>query len=162
MRKFLFAESKAEREKGRGQKDQLKIRDIRNALSGVTEGTTLEKTPSYILKGFWEQEDALAKMHQGGPIKQSGKYELLAGEMVMDNLKGLDRVAYIRFASVYRDFRDIETFKDEINALLEPRQAPVVTPRDQPFLPGMEDEPKVTPPRRRRHNRKEPKPRNSK
>ena len=85
LRKFLFAESKAEREKGRGQKDQLKIRDIRNALSGVTEGTTLEKTPSYILKGFWEQEDALAKMHQGGPIKQSGKYELLAGEMVMDN-----------------------------------------------------------------------------
>ena len=39
----------------------------------------------------------------------------------MDRLRNLDRVAYIRFASVYRDFRDIESFKDEVDALLEPK-----------------------------------------
>ena len=34
------------------------------------------------------------------------------GEMVMSRLKDMDRVAYIRFASVYRDFADLETFRD--------------------------------------------------
>jgi transcriptional repressor NrdR len=43
------------------------------------------------------------------------------GELVMNKLITLDRVAYIRFASVYRDFRDIENFKDEVDALLEPK-----------------------------------------
>lgn len=40
------------------------------------------------------------------------------GELVMGKLEGVDRVAYIRFASVYRDFGDIERFKAEIDALL--------------------------------------------
>ena len=40
------------------------------------------------------------------------------GEMVMDGLKELDEVAYVRFASVYRQFRDIQTFRDELNKLL--------------------------------------------
>lgn len=41
------------------------------------------------------------------------------GELVMDGLKELDEVAYVRFASVYRQFRDIQTFRDELNKLLE-------------------------------------------
>ena len=41
------------------------------------------------------------------------------GENVMDNLKQLDEVAYIRFASVYRQFKDVETFKKELQKLLE-------------------------------------------
>lgn len=40
------------------------------------------------------------------------------GELVMDGLKNLDEVAYVRFASVYRQFRDIQTFRDELNKLL--------------------------------------------
>ncbi len=40
------------------------------------------------------------------------------GSMVMDRLKELDEVAYVRFASVYRQFRDINTFMDELNKLL--------------------------------------------
>ena len=39
------------------------------------------------------------------------------GEMVMERLAALDRVAYIRFASVYRDFQDIQSFKAEVDAL---------------------------------------------
>ena len=40
------------------------------------------------------------------------------GEMVMDRLRALDEVAYVRFASVYRQFRDINTFMDELNRLI--------------------------------------------
>jgi len=36
------------------------------------------------------------------------------GELVMKSLKKLDKVAYIRFASVYRDFKDVNDFKKEI------------------------------------------------
>ena len=41
------------------------------------------------------------------------------GEMVMNRLKTLDEVAYVRFASVYRQFRDINTFMTELNKLLK-------------------------------------------
>ena len=40
------------------------------------------------------------------------------GEMVMERLKSLDEVAYVRFASVYRQFKDINTFMDELAKLL--------------------------------------------
>ena len=40
------------------------------------------------------------------------------GEMVMDRLKDLDEVAYVRFASVYRSFKDINTFMEELTKLL--------------------------------------------
>ncbi len=43
------------------------------------------------------------------------------GEMVMEGLKELDAVAYVRFASVYREFKDINTFMDEIEILLRKR-----------------------------------------
>jgi len=42
----------------------------------------------------------------------------MVGELVMDGLKKLDEVAYVRFASVYRQFRDIQSFRDELNRLL--------------------------------------------
>jgi transcriptional repressor NrdR len=41
------------------------------------------------------------------------------GELIMQHLKGLDTVAYIRFASVYRDFKDVREFKEELEGLLE-------------------------------------------
>ena len=42
----------------------------------------------------------------------------MIGELVMDGLKDLDEVAYVRCASVYRQFRDIQSFRDELNKLL--------------------------------------------
>lgn len=42
----------------------------------------------------------------------------VVGEMVMEHLKSLDQVAYVRFASVYREFKDIHTFMDELGKLL--------------------------------------------
>lgn len=41
------------------------------------------------------------------------------GELVMEKLKDIDEVAYVRFASVYRQFKDINTFMTELNKLLE-------------------------------------------
>ena len=41
------------------------------------------------------------------------------GELVMEKLKALDEVAYVRFASVYREFKDIGTFMEEIGKLLK-------------------------------------------
>ena len=41
------------------------------------------------------------------------------GEMVMEKLKDLDSVAYVRFASVYREFKDVNTFMDELKKMLK-------------------------------------------
>lgn len=43
----------------------------------------------------------------------------IIGEMVMDKLKDLDPVAYVRFASIYREFKDVNTFMDEIKKILD-------------------------------------------
>ena len=44
------------------------------------------------------------------------------GELVMDKLKDIDEVSYVRFASVYRQFKDINTFFEELNKLLSEKQ----------------------------------------
>ena len=43
----------------------------------------------------------------------------IIGELVMNKLKNLDAVAYVRFASVYREFKDINTFMDELKKVLQ-------------------------------------------
>lgn len=87
-------------------------------------------------------------------LVEAGKSEFSSrslGELVMDRLRDLDRVAYIRFASVYRDFRDIETFKEEIEALLRPKSSRSI-PKNQ--LPLIEEEiPLKMKGRRRRRKR---------
>jgi transcriptional repressor NrdR len=58
----------------------------------------------------------------------------LIGEMVMDLLKPLDRVAYVRFASVYRNFEDISEFQDFVDDL-NARQRKEAEAREQEELP---------------------------
>ncbi len=43
----------------------------------------------------------------------------LIGEIVMDKMKKLDSVAYVRFASVYREFKDVDSFMSELKKMLE-------------------------------------------
>jgi len=92
-------------------------------------------------------------------LVESGRTEVPArviGNLVMERLRDLDRVAYIRYASVYRDFRDIETFRNEIDALLIPPEQ-AEEPSNQ--LSFLEDEAILPPPRRRRGRpRKTPRP----
>ena len=55
---------------------------------------------------------------QERPEKEMATVDI--GEFVMDELKRLDKVAYVRFASVYRHFRDINEFANELKGLLNP------------------------------------------
>ena len=48
----------------------------------------------------------------------------LIGKYAMEKLKNIDEVAYVRFASVYREFKDIATFKEELDRMLKARRAP--------------------------------------
>ena len=85
-------------------------------------------------------------------IGESGRAEVparLIGEMVMERLKNLDRIAYIRFASVYRDFRDLESFREEIDSLLDPSVEAV--PANQ--LSFLQEEALPSAPRRRGRGR---------
>lgn len=59
-------------------------------------------------------EDIEAELQHLGQGEVPSDY---IGEMVMERLKRLDRVAYIRYASVYRDFQDIESFEAAVNDL---------------------------------------------
>lgn len=89
-------------------------------------------------------------------LSDSGRAEITSrdiGELVMERLKDMDRVAYIRYASVYRDFRDIESFKQEIEALIENREPDDGVPKNQ--LSMLEDE---TPIIRRRRGRRPKRP----
>jgi len=56
------------------------------------------------------------------------------GEMVIEHLKELDRIAYIRFASVYREFTDIESFRRELDALTHSQGKVPAT--QLPLIPG--------------------------
>jgi len=68
-------------------------------------------------------------------LQTEGEQEVPArvvGEMVMDALQGVDEVAYVRFASVYRSFQDVTEFQDEIQRLQEMTDGPAR--RDQMSL----------------------------
>jgi len=58
-------------------------------------------------------------------IQEKGEREMSAnaiGELVMEELRALDQVAYVRFASVYRSFKDINEFMSELRGLLDKRK----------------------------------------
>ena len=61
-------------------------------------------------------EDIEAEMQRLGHAEIRAS---VLGEMVMDRLRRMDRVAYVRFASVYRDFQDIESFEEVVKDLKE-------------------------------------------
>jgi transcriptional repressor NrdR len=67
-----------------------------------------------------EIENAVEEIEQ--ELYRFGKQELLSsviGELVMDRLRSMDKIAYIRFASVYRSFGDVETMFEEIQKLVQ-------------------------------------------
>jgi transcriptional repressor NrdR len=73
-------------------------------------------------------EDELARRGEDGIDSR------LIGQLVMDRLKMLDHVAYVRFASVYRNFQDLEEFYEELRDL-SARRARAALNRDQAELP---------------------------
>ena len=68
-----------------------------------------------------------------------GKAEIpsmIIGDLVMQRLKKLDHIAYIRFASVYRQFADITVLKKEIDSLVSPEFEPEISTSQLPLLPA--------------------------
>ena len=66
-----------------------------------------------------QMEEVVHDIERG--LQEKGEREIpstMLGEEVMRRLQQLDEVAYVRFASVYRQFKDINTFRDELNKLL--------------------------------------------
>jgi transcriptional repressor NrdR len=86
--------------------------DARKMASGMSRA--LEKRPVST-----EQVDAaLARIRR--KLLSRGDREIpsrVIGELVMEELRGLDQVAYVRFASVYRSFQDVNAFREEIERL---------------------------------------------
>jgi transcriptional repressor NrdR len=86
--------------------------DGRKVRSGMMRA--LEKRPV----STEEVEAALARINRR--LVSGGEGEISSrqiGELVMDELRGLDQVAYVRFASVYRKFEDVNAFREEIERL---------------------------------------------
>jgi transcriptional repressor NrdR len=80
-------------------------------------------------------------------LHRLGKAEIpssAVGEIVMEKLKKLDHIAYIRFASVYRDFADITSLKQEVDTLIAAKdvasQLPLL-PREEVSVPGKKKRP---------------------
>lgn len=94
---------------------------------GSREMFSIEKLRSGFLRALQKRavatdlvEDAISKILR--KLRTSGDREIHSqqvGEWVMQELKGLDQVAYVRFASVYRSFKDLDAFRKEIDSLLE-------------------------------------------
>ena len=87
--------------------------DRQKILSGLLRAC--EKRP-VSSKQLEEIVDATETYLVDAPERERSASEI--GELIMSRLKGLDTVAYIRFASVYRDFKDVREFKEELEGLL--------------------------------------------
>lgn len=91
--------------------------DREKLLNGILRAC--EKRP-VTLKSIEELVD-----HIEGRLRNSLESEITSqqiGELAMEELRGLDEVAYVRFASVYRQFKDVNTFLDELQKLLAERK----------------------------------------
>ncbi len=88
--------------------------DRQKILSGLLRAC--EKRP--VSSGQLEKiVDATESFLVDAPERERSTSEI--GELIMHHLKSLDTVAYIRFASVYRDFKDVNEFKEELEGLLD-------------------------------------------
>ncbi|HET7394888.1 MAG TPA: transcriptional regulator NrdR [Gammaproteobacteria bacterium] len=63
---------------------------------------------------------------------------LQVGELVMEELRQLDEVAYVRFASVYRSFQDANEFREEVERLMEDAEREALKREQMPLLPDDE------------------------
>jgi len=92
-----------------GSREKFELNKIRRGLNKAFEKRPVQHDK--INKIVYEIEEQ---------IRKKGKKEVKSkkiGEMMMRKIKKLDKVAYVRFASVYREFKDIEDFKEELKEL---------------------------------------------
>ena len=87
--------------------------DRNKVLSGLIRACEKRPVPYHSLE---EMTNEIEQVLQSKMEREVSSSEI--GELVMERLKPLDEVAYVRFASVYRQFKDINTFMSELNKLL--------------------------------------------
>ena len=107
-------------------------------LSGIRKACEKRPISSSMLESLADDIEA--------EVAGLGKSEVASteiGDIVMEKLKKLDQVAFIRFASVYRDFADITRLKQEVDNLLKPGDKPAVPSAQLALLPEIEEKQKV-------------------
>lgn len=90
--------------------------DKAKLINGMVRACDKRKIPLPVLEQI---ADEIEQELQGALDREVTTEEV--GEMVMRRLKNVDEVAYVRFASVYRQFKDIDTFMQELTKLLNSR-----------------------------------------
>lgn len=103
--------------------DEIKLR------AGIMRA--LEKRP---VKSEAVEESVGRVIHRLQTVGEREVTGRLVGDMVMEELHGLDEVGYVRFASVYRSFQDITEFQEEIQRLRS-RSSPLVEREQMSLLP---------------------------
>jgi transcriptional repressor NrdR len=99
---------------------------------GVREEFSRDKIRAGLLKACWKRPIRDEKIESiitdiETHIQASGEGEIESrelGRLVMERLAAVDQVAYVRFASVYREFKDVNDFVDELTPMLRKRQPP--------------------------------------
>jgi transcriptional repressor NrdR len=90
--------------------------DRQKILAGLLKACEKRPVSMIQLEGIADKADAM--------VQDSSEREVSTqriGEMIMNELKNLDKVAYVRFASVYLDFKDVQEFMSELKDLLKTR-----------------------------------------
>ena len=90
--------------------------DRQKVLEGLLKACEKRPVPMVKLAGL---VDEIESKLGDAPERETSTTAI--GEHLMDGLRTLDKIAYVRFASVYRDFQDIETFLAELEDLLQRR-----------------------------------------
>jgi transcriptional repressor NrdR len=104
--------------------EELEIKVIKK--DGVREPFDAKKLRMGISKACWKRpisEDQIDQVVSGIQVELQAKFEKeipssQLGEMIMQQLREIDHVAYIRFASVYREFADLQDFVEEVQPML--------------------------------------------
>lgn len=96
------------------KKDQTRERyDRRKVEDGVMRACYKRPTPIQKIREMIDEVEMEIFRREEKEIESK-----VIGEIMMDRLKDLDAVAYVRFASVYREFKDVNTFMDELKKFL--------------------------------------------
>ena len=87
--------------------------DRQKVLSGLLSACSRRPIPASLLERIVDETEAIVV---DSPDRERSTAEI--GERIMDRLREIDKVAYIRFASVHRDFKDVGEFQSEVEGLL--------------------------------------------
>jgi transcriptional repressor NrdR len=81
--------------------------------AGIAKACTKRPVAAEAIERALDEIEAALRRREGLEVPADA-----VGELVMEKLRALDKVAYIRFASVYRNFADVSSFEDEVRKLL--------------------------------------------